>query len=136
MKKLFRKLLRDRKGISMTEVVVAMALVVIVTGAAISVLVASAQFDAKYRAQTQVLNACENAAECIRFAETPDMLAELLKEAGFEPIEEEETQKFPYTFERGGATVTVEHSTRETNIDRYVVIFDGEEIYEIEKQAN
>ena len=58
MKKLLKRLVRDRKGISMTEVVVAMALVVIVTGAAISVLIASIQFDVKYKAQTHALNAC------------------------------------------------------------------------------
>lgn len=83
MKKLLRKL-RNRKGITMTEVIIAMAVVTIITGAAISVVVASVQFDAKYQSETYALNACESAVNCVRFADTPEELADLLNKLPFE----------------------------------------------------
>lgn len=82
MKKLLKKLC-DRKGITMTEVVVAMTVVIIITGAAISVVTASVQFDAKYQKETYALNACESAVNCVRFADTPEELADLLNKLAF-----------------------------------------------------
>ena len=86
MKKWIHKLC-DRKGIGLTEVIVAIAVVVIVTAAAISVLVASVQFDAKYNNQTRALNACESAAQCVRFADDEEELAAYLARLGFEKVD-------------------------------------------------
>ena len=88
----FLKTIRSRKGITMTEVIVAMAMVVIVTGAAISLVVASVQFDAKYESQTAALNAAESAVECVRFASTVNDLhkedgAGYLDKLGFDKVE-------------------------------------------------
>lgn len=117
MRKLLNKL-RDRKGISMTEVVVAMAVVVIVTGAAISLLVASVRFDAKYNSQTVALNACESAVHCLRFTDDADKLKGYLTRLGFEEVEG------VYTLPNSG-TVKVE------NIEGvWTVTFDGDVIYE------
>ena len=65
---MIKRLLRDRKGISLTEVVVAMAMVLMVTGAAISIVAASARADVSYRYKYEALTACENAADCLRYA--------------------------------------------------------------------
>lgn len=85
MRKLFNKLC-DRRGITMTEVIVAMAVVLIVTGAAISLLVASRDFDNMYKSRTYAYNACESAVECIRFADSVDELGGYLSHLGFEKV--------------------------------------------------
>ena len=136
MKKLLKKLLRDRRGISMTEVVVAMALVVIVTGAAISVLIASMQFDAKYKAQTHAQNACESAVECIRFADTQSELEPLLVKAGFTvPGEAKSGNTWEYSFNAGKANARIEIEYSDSNpegnyIESYAVYLNDEEIYD------
>lgn len=116
MKKL-SKLLRDRRGISMTEVVVAMAVVVIVTGAAISLLIASIRFDAKYRAQTEALNACESAVSCVRFADDAEDLEEYLKKLGFEASGDD------YVLQDGKVTVVIGET-------KWTVKLDNEIVYE------
>ena len=117
---MLRKLLRDRKGITMTEVIVAMATVVLISGAAISLLVASVRFDAKYDSQTRALNACESAVHCIRFTENPTELAEYLGRLGF-TTEDGDT----FTLSGGGTAVEVVKTD-----DGWRVTFDGETVYE------
>lgn len=122
MKRLFRKL-KDRKGISMTEVLIAMAVVTIVTGAAISLIVASVRFDHKYNAQTRALNACESAAQCLRFAEEDAALEEYLAHLGFERVEEN-VYSLPGT--DGMVQVRLVDGV-------WTVTFDDQVIYEYEK---
>ena len=111
--------LRSRKGITMTEVIVAMAMVLIVSGAAISLLVASVQFDAKYNSQTQAITGCESAVEAIRFADSADKYVEYLKILGFEIKEGESYYTLP-----GNDTVKIQ-----VNGNKWTVIFEGKEIY-------
>ena len=118
MKKLFETL-RSRKGITMTEVIVAMAMVLIVSGAAISLLVASVQFDAKYNSQTQALNACESAVEAIRFAGNESDLNGYLARLGFEIKAGESHYALP-----GNDTVKIQ-----VDGNKWTVIFEGKEIY-------
>lgn len=127
--KLMTKLLRDRRGISMTEVVIAMAMVVIVTGAAISVLIASVKSDAKYLAKSNALTGCENAVECVRFAEDIDTLDEALEKVGFVTDEDNE-----YTYKSGESTVKVTVQTTDNKLESCVVFYNDEEIYTINKQ--
>ena len=65
---MLKRLLRDRKGISLTEVVIAMAVVLTVTGSAITLVISSIKADAGFRAKYQALTACEKAADCLRFS--------------------------------------------------------------------
>lgn len=123
MKRLFRKL-KDRKGITMTEVIVAMAVVVIITGAAISLLVASVRFDNKYNAQTRALNACESAAQCLRFAEDDTKLGDYLELLGFEW----DTEEGCYFLSNSGRAVEVRREER-----GWAVIFNNQVIYEYNK---
>lgn len=121
MKKRIHKLC-DRKGIGLTEVVVAIAVVVIVTAAAISVLVASVQFDAKYNNRTRALNACESAAQCVRFADTESELAVYLARLGFEKVDG------VYTL--SGSDVPVKVAL---NGNVWTVTYEDEMIYESKK---
>ena len=117
MKKLLETL-RSRKGFTMTEVIVAMAMVLIVSGAAISLLVASVQFDAKYDSQTKAMNAAESAVECVRFADkVSELESYLVDKLGF--VKHEGV----YTFDGDTVKVQVVEKT-------VTVIFDDEEMYE------
>lgn len=135
--KILKKLLKNRKGISMTEVVVAMAVVVLITGAAVSVLIASVKADAKYITKSVALEGCETAVECIRFAdgfdegEALERLKTALTAAGFEAAEDENT----FTLSVGDETVKVVVGTADggTEVENYVVYFNDEEIYEKSK---
>ncbi|MBR2914713.1 MAG: hypothetical protein IKC06_02780 [Clostridia bacterium] len=120
MKKALLKLLGNRKGISMTEVIVAMAVLVMVSGAAITVLIASVKADTAYQNKYAVLSGCENAAGCLRFADgNESLLKEALEKAGFAQTDETE-----FTLEKGNETVTV------LKIDEsYAVVYNGEVIY-------
>lgn len=110
--------LRSRKGITMTEVIVAMAMVLIVSGAAISLLVASVQFDAKYNSQTQAITGCESAVEAIRFADNESVLDGYLILLGFN--REGEEYILP-----GNDTVKIQ-----VDGNKWTVFFDDEEVYE------
>ena len=118
MKKLFHKL-RDRKGITMTEVVIAMAMVIIITGASISVLISAVKFDATYKTQTKALNACEGAVQCLRFAKTHGTdVTDYFTLLGFEE-------------EKAGEKYTLETAKVQKNDDGlWVVTLNGELIYE------
>ena len=133
--KWLKKLLRDRRGISVTEVVVAMTMVVIVTGAAISVLVASIKFDVKYEEKTSALSSCESAVECVRFADNEEMLKKtlnLIKEGFGTDTDTSEDDRYVFSLTEGDTTVQVV-VTSVSGIDNYVVKLNDEVIYETSK---
>ena len=116
---MMKRLLRDRRGVSIAEVVVAMTMVLIITGAAISVQISSTRADVAYRHKYQALNACENAVSCVRFAgNSSETLAEALGKAGFV------TDNGVFTHKSGDYEVVVAYEE-----ERYVVRYDGEIIY-------
>ena len=89
---MLKRLFRDRKGISLTEVIVAMTLVVIVTGAAITVVISSAQADVAYRFKYRALTACENAVDCLRYSQGDEKeLQNALSVLGFQGYQDNET---------------------------------------------
>ena len=117
---MMKRLLRDRRGVSIAEVVVAMTMVLIITGAAISVQISSTRADVAYRHKYQALNACENAVSCVRFAgDSSETLAEALGKAGFV------TDHGVFTHKSDDYEVVVAFEE-----ERYVVRYNGEIIYE------
>lgn len=128
MKKL-KDLLRSRRGITITEVVVSMAMVLIISGAAISVLIASLRFDQKEAARIHAMESCESAVECVRFAANGGTdLAEQLQKLGFEMQPSVGTETI-YTLPGGEVTVTV---TQEGSAVTFTVTYDDEVVYEKE----
>ena len=122
------EILRSRRGISLTEVVVSMTAVIIITGAAVSVLVASSAADVKFAAKTYVLAGCENAVDCLRFADGDgNILKDALGKAGFT----EDTEKNEYVLSYADETVTVSVEKDGEN-ENYVVKYNDEIIYETE----
>ena len=116
-----KHLLRNRRGFSLVEAVVAMAIVVIVTGAALTLIISSTRADVALRDQYRALTACENAEDCIRFAKgDADLLDDALTEAGFVKIPE---GSYTLTFGEHTVSVTLKNAN-------YAVIHNGETIYE------
>ena len=146
----FVKILRSRRGVSLTEVIISMTAVVIVTGAAISVLFASSASDVKFSAKTRALEACDSAVECLRFANgNEEALGEALGYAGFK--DEDETGEFVLKCGKG-EVVSVDTRTDSVEVEKvdengdtvtetvdtviYVVTYNDKIIYEIEKIEN
>ena len=118
----FQRLIRSRRGISMVETIVAMALVLVVTGAAMSVFISSATADVKFRDKTAALSACDSAADCVRFADGDSViLAEALEKIGFK----EYVEASEWRFVSGDETVLVRLDN-----DKCVVKYDDKIIYE------
>ena len=122
-----KKLLRSRKGVSITEVVIAMAAVLIITGAAITLVASSVKSDMTYNNKSLSLSACENAAECVRFAKDVNTLSQALRKVDFVP--DSETSPTHFTFTRDPYVVQV----RVINPNEYAVFFNGEQIYALTK---
>ena len=115
-----KRLLRDRKGMSLVETVVAFAVVMTVMTSAISLMITATQADLAYRDRYRALIGCENAKECIRFADgDADLLDRALLAAGFE------SRSGDYILEYGNHTVTVA-----VDRDHYAVRYNGRIIYE------
>lgn len=137
MKKL-KALFKGKKGISLVEVVIAMAAISIITAAAISLTLASISSDAKYNSRAEALTACENASECVRYADTKNELSGVLSMVSFgEPTKvEDATNTYQYTYTTGEYTVTVTVSVtaeNEENIVSCTISLNNEEIYKIVK---
>lgn len=74
-KRAFRKRIKDRRGFSLAEVVVGLTVVVMVSAAALNVIMASIQMEAKYLNETTALCACESVVACVRFSDDAQDLA-------------------------------------------------------------
>lgn len=64
-----KKNIRSRKGVSLVEVVVALAVITIISISALSVVFMSVKVEAKTVIVFEVRNSAENAIECFRFAD-------------------------------------------------------------------
>lgn len=109
-----KKLLANRRGISMAEVVVSLTMIVMITAAAISVVVASIQFETKYINEVTALRNCESIAACVRYADSDETLASLLKELGFVPHDAEDAE--------GKYTYTMEADADDPNLHKYTLV--------------
>jgi prepilin-type N-terminal cleavage/methylation domain-containing protein len=116
---------RSRRGISLVEVIVALAVIAIISTAALSLVISSARVDANSLRSTQVMMAAENALECYRFAENEEEFAALLGHTG-DYIEADDS----YVLTESSYAITVKYeddSLRFTAIDS-----DGKVIYDYE----
>lgn len=125
---MLKRLLRDRKGISLTEVVIAMAVVLTVTGSAITLVISSIKADAGFRAKYQALTACENAADCLRFSKgNLEKLDYALNSVGFTVTDN------IYSNGKNENTVKViyqEDGDLNNNLFDYATVeYDGETVY-------
>ena len=110
MKKLFSKIMKKsakRRGFTVAEVAVALAVILIVSGAAITFIGSQTRVESQAVATIEATNIAENAIECFRYAQKNDKdFKGWFGHCGY-TINGEGTQAHPYTVEKNGATVTI-----------------------------
>ena len=118
--------LRSRKGISVAEVAVALAVISIISGAAVSMAMHSVKVEANFVAVTQTKNSAESVLECFRFADSEETFAEALQKLGDYEFKSEENA---YVLAGKSVTVTVKASFSPKKLEYTAVKNNGEEIY-------
>ncbi len=116
---------KSRRGFSLAEVMIGLTFVVMVTIAALSLMISSIQMETKYLSKTTALCACESAVAVVRYADNAQELAEglllLTKEENLISPYDEETPETPddgvveptppetstIQFQQNGVTITV-----------------------------
>ena len=116
---------RSRRGISLVEVVVALAVITIISAAALSLVISSARVDANSLRSTQVMMAAENVLECYRFAENDGDFADLLQKTG-----DYKGSDGVFVLTEKSYTITVNYTG--TKLTFSATDGDGEEIYSYE----
>ena len=149
-RKLFREKVKNRGGFSIVEVVVGLTVVVMVTAAALSVILASVQMEAKYLNETTALCACESVVACVRFADNADELAAALETLTEEPAVQEDGAETPVErvvnigteenpvlwFKQNTVEVTVAFDAHFTNFKITAKTMSGEEIQQVQYEKN
>ena len=156
-RKLFREKVKNRGGFSIVEVVVGLTVVVMVTAAALSVILASVQMEAKYLNETTALCACESVVACVRFADNADELAAALETLTEEPAVQEDGAETPVervekTVEDGKTVLKFKQNTVQVTVKFAADAFDaaaadrnfeitamtmsGEEIQQVQYEKN
>ena len=116
---------RSRRGISLVEVVVALAVITIISAAALSLVISSARVDANSLRSTQVMIAAENSLECYRFAGSDEEFAALLEKTGdYKKVDG------AYVMTEKAYVITVNYTN--TRLTFRATDGDGEEIYSYE----
>lgn len=106
--KSIRNRLASRRGISILEVMISLALIAMVTAAAMTVAVSSIQWEAKYQDEMAALRDRESIAACVRYAESAQTLTPLLEKLGFDAVAA--TQKgseYTYTLHKNNCIITL-----------------------------
>ena len=116
---------RSRRGISLVEVVVALAVITIISAAALSLVISSARVDANSLRSTQVMMAAENALECYRFAESKEEFAALLEKTG-----DYKGSDGVFVLTEKSYTITVNYTDMQLTFS--ATDSDGKEIYKYE----
>lgn len=118
--------LRRRKGITVVEVAVALAVISIVSAAAVGLILNSVNVEAKFQAVTQVQNQANSVLDCFRFSSDEDTFSQALQHLGeytFDP------QSHAYTLTDGAISVTVKASFAPKKLEFAAAKKSGEEIY-------
>ena len=123
--KFIAKSAHSRRGISLVEVIVALAVIAIISTAALSLVISSARVDANSLRSTQVMMAAENSLECYRFAESEKEFVALLEKTGdYKKVDG------AYVLTEKAYVITVNYTN--TKLTFSATDGDGEEIYSYE----
>ena len=116
-----------RRGFTIVELVVAMAIIVLVSGAAISLVTTQVRVDTQAIQVTEATNVAENAIECFRYAvnvsgnDTEEEVIATFKDAFNKTLAEGEPELGEpvdnvYTINKHGAVITIEIDENEIHI--------------------
>ena len=117
MKKLISKLKdKSRRGFTVAEVVVALTIIVLVSGASVLTFATQARVEAKTAQTFEATNIAENAIEC--FIYSPEGFKNTFEQSGY-ILSGDGTAENPYTVTKGGVTVTItlKDNNADDNID-------------------
>ena len=102
---------KSRRGFSLAEVMIGLTFVVMVTIAALSLMISSIQMETKYLSKTTALCACESAVAVVRYADNAQELAEglllLTKDTQMVMPLPEDPETSTIQFQQNGVTITV-----------------------------
>ena len=102
---------KSRRGFSLAEVMIGLTFVVMVTIAALSLMISSNQMETKYLSKTTALCACESAVAVVRYADNAQELAEglglLTEDTQMVMPLPEDPETSTIQFQQNGVTITV-----------------------------
>ncbi len=125
MQKNTKELLRSRRGVTITEVAIALVIIGIISAAALSVVMYSVNVEKQSFSVIQAENTAENALACFRYAETEEEFVEALCKTG--AYEQQEDGSLILV--SNGCTVTVRADYSQLYFEYNAVNADGEQIY-------
>lgn len=119
--------LQSRKGVTIVEVAIALAIIAIVSASAVGMVLISVNIEAKFVANTYTENSVESVLECFQFAENEEIFYEALQKLDDYQYDSE---KDAYIFDGKYLTVTVTVDfDGEKNLNYTAKRNTGEEIY-------
>ena len=125
-KRIFERKTNARRGFSLAEVVVAIAIIVIVSSASMTLIGVQARTEAKSVATVEATNIAENAIECFRYAQnTETPFSEVFDLYGYLTVKENNGTKVTVT--KSGATVIIEINGDTMTVN---ATFAGDAIFE------
>lgn len=118
-------MLRSRKGVTMTEVVIALVLISVISAAALSVVLKSVNIEKNTLTALEAANSAENAVECFRFSDSEEeFLTALQKTAPYEQADDG-----TFVLRASNAVITIRADYLADRFEYTAVDSDGEEIY-------
>ena len=123
------KTLKNKRGMTLLETVVALALLAIISVVSISVSVMSIKSEEKNIQATEIAIICENAVECFRFDSDPNKFKDLFEKTG-ENLSKGEKSDNVFTIEKSSYSVTI--TIVEQKISIVATGKNGAEIYSLE----
>lgn len=127
MKKSIKKTcLRRKKGITVAEVAVALAIISIVSAAAMGMALSSVKVEANFVAVTGAQTSAENVLDCFRFSDNADTFFLALQRLGDYEFNAAENA---YILTEKNMTVTVKASFSPKKLEYTATKPGGEEIY-------
>ena len=109
MKKVISNIKKNRRGFTVAEVIVALTVIIIVSGATLMLVASQANAETVAIQTIEATNIAENAIECFRYADgNKGTFLSAFKACGYETISGEGTKASPYTVEKDGLIVSIE----------------------------
>ena len=126
---IFKTKISKRRGFTVAELVVALAVILIVSSAAITFISVQTNTEARAIATVEATNMAENAIECFRFAKRNNRgFKEWFEYCGC-TLEGEGTQEKPYVAQKNGVTAEI---VINGNTIKIVAEWNNKEILETE----
>lgn len=126
-----------RKGVTLAELIVALAIIMIVTLASITMMHSSIKIEVRASAIIEANKSVETIVECFEFSSDASEFKNLLESIeGYDIVTEEilDSENNPtgytiYTLERGSYSITIKHDTSINKIEINATYSDGKDIY-------